>query len=64
MFTNIFHSHLLKAIQHLTTTVSHFVGRQTNNTPTAFKKEAKVNVKNLPSQFNKNRLQRLTGDTI
>ena len=29
-----FHSHLLKAIQHLTSTVSHFVRRQTNNTPT------------------------------
>ena len=44
------HSHLLKAIQNLTSTVSHIVGRQTNNTPTAFKKEAQVNVKNLPSQ--------------
>ena len=44
------HSHLLKAIQNLTSTVSHIVGRQTNNTPTAFKKEAQVNVKKLPPQ--------------
>ena len=45
-----FHSHLLKAIQNLTTTVSHFVGRQTNNTSAAFKKEVKDNVKKLPSE--------------